>query len=248
MKLDFCPSAAAFVARCQSTAWCFTLVGLLVACTASDEDLADPLEAKAPLEASNGAEADGMLLVFVREFSFDPGVGDISEEGPFVACVREAVLETRPAQSVVSFDDFHQAVFPHLNRRSVPRDPEYISTLHHSPEFRRGMTSLGVRYIVFVGGVVEVEASGGGGCFGGGYGAACFGYWEWDKASHVGASVLDLTRVRATDSIETTATGTAWFAMVGVIPLGLPSKPSAVACRLLGRDIARHLARAEEDL
>lgn len=249
MKFRYCSIGAGVTACWHSKALRFILVGLLAACTASDEDRVNPLAAETSLEPSERVEADGMLLVFVREYSFDSNVDNISEEESFVACIREGVFEARPGQAIVSFDDFHRTVFPNFKRRSVPRNPEFFSALLDSREFRQGMTRLGVRYVAFVGGLVKVEQSGGGGCIAGFAGTAgavaCMGYWEWGKASHLGASVLDLRRAGIAESFESTETGTAWLALVANFPVGVPSKPSDVACRLLGKDIARHLNRVE---
>ena len=213
----------------------------------SSESLNEKSEAKSSVQTAANSQAHGVLLIFVRKFSFDTNVDDIDQEESFVSCVREALIEARPSQRLVTFEDYHQTIFPHLKRRSVPRDPEYIVELRASADFRRGMSSLGIRYIAFVGGVAEIgPASGAGDCFGGYGGAGCFGYWEWKTASHAGASILDLIGERAMGSVEATATGTARLAIVGIIPLGLPSTPRVVACRRLGENIAGYLSRRED--
>jgi hypothetical protein len=58
----------------------------------------------------------------------------------------------------------------------------------------------------------------------------------------MGATILDLKKVRTADGIEARASGKAWFAFVGVVPIGLPSDPSDTACKDLGVQIARFLA------
>jgi hypothetical protein len=237
---------AAVIGRCQQKFLCILLVGFFAACAPYGKDDANRLGKEPPSSTIRNAESDGLLLIFVREFSFDPKVDDIRDEKTFVTCVRDAILEERPHQKLVSFDDFHQTVFPHLTRRSVPRDPEYIAALRDSTEFRRGTASLSLGHMAFIGGVVKVEQSGGGACVGGYGGAGCFGYWEWEKASHAGASILTLEGANTPESIESSATGTAWLAMVGEIPLGLPSQPTDVACQSLGKDILQYLAGLEQ--
>lgn len=236
----------AVISRCRHKFMCILLVGFIAACAPYGKDDANRLGNEQPTTTGKYAESDGLLLIFVREFSFDPKVDDIRDEKTFVTCVRDAILEERPHQKLVSFDNFHQTVFPHLTRRSVPRDPEYIAALTDSAKFRRGTALLGLGHIAFIGGVVKVEQSGGGTCVGGYPGGGCFGYWQWDKASHVAASLLILEDGQTSESIDSSAKGIAWLALIGAIPLGLPSQPTDVSCRSLGKDISQYLAGLEQ--
>jgi hypothetical protein len=184
---------------------------------------------------------DGALFVFVREFSFEHGVDDVKDEQRVLACVQDAVSEEYRQQRVITFDEFSRATFPGMAPESVPRNPEYYATLLESRKFREKTQPLGLRYIVFVGGVTETDSWGGAGCVVSPHGGGCLGYWEWNKASHLGASVLDLKKPAPAKKLEATASGRAWLAVVIVLPIGVPSEPSAAACDKLGTRVARFL-------
>ncbi len=189
---------------------------------------------------------DSLMLVFVREFSFDRRIDDIKAKGRILDCVRDEILRLRPKQPMVSFDQFRRAAFPDLQRESVPQHPKYFGVLTGSAKFREAIAPLDLRYVVFVGGVVETsEPEAWGICVAGPGGAACFAYWQWDKASRMGATVFDLKKAQTADRVQASASGKAWFAIVGVFPIGFPSVPSAVACKDLGGQIARFLASAQ---
>ncbi len=185
---------------------------------------------------------DSLMLVFVREFSFDRRIDDLKAKGRILDCVRGEILRLHPKQRMVSFDQFRRTAFPDLQRESVPQHPKYFGVLTGSAKFREAIAPLDLRYVVFVGGVVETSEPEGGGLCAIGPGAACFAYWEWDSASRMGATVFDLKKAQTADRIEASASGKAWFAIVGVFPIGLPSLTSETSCKDLGVQIARFLA------
>jgi hypothetical protein len=186
------------------------------------------------------APDDGALFVFVREFSFELDIDDVKDEDRVLACVQDAVNEEYRRQRITSFDEFSRTTFPGMALESVPRKPEYYAALIESPEFRKRTRSLGLRYIVFVGGVEKTVSSGDILCGGGIY-PWCFGYSQWEKASHLGASVLDLNKPAPAKKLAATASGTAWLVVVGIVPIGMPSEPGSVACDDLGTQVARFL-------
>ncbi len=185
---------------------------------------------------------DSLMLVFVREFSFERRIDDIKAKGRILDCVRGEILRLRPKQPMVSFDQFRRTAFPDLQRESVPQHPKYFGVLTGSAKFREAIAPLDLRYVVFVGGVVETSEREGGGLCVIGPGGACFVYWEWDSASRMGATVFDLKKAQTADRIEASASGKAWFAIVGVFPIGVPSVTGDTACKDLGVQIARFLA------
>ena len=187
--------------------------------------------------AANG----GMLFVFVREFSFDHTVHDLKDDSWLIACAQDAVMKENPHQRIISFDEFSQTAFPGMATESVPRQPEYYATLLESQRFRERADRLGLRYVVFIGGLNKSVTDSHMYCGGGYGGAACFGMVLWDKETRLAASVLDLQEPAPATRLETTAKGTAWLAIVGIYPIGVPSSPGWEACNTLGTDVARFL-------
>ncbi len=195
-----------------------------------------------PSGPAANVSTDSLMLVFVREFSFERRIDDIKAKGRILDCVRGEILRLRPKQPMVSFDRFRRTAFPDLQRESVPQHPKYFGVLTGSAKFREAIAPLDLRYVVFVGGVVETSEREGAGLCVIGPGGACFAYWEWDSASRMGATVFDLKTAQTADRIEASASGKAWFAIVGVFPIGVPSVTGDTACKDLGVQIARFLA------
>ncbi len=198
--------------------------------------------------SANGAATspdDGIMLVFVRESSFDRDIDDIKAKGRILDCVRGEILRLRPKQRIVSFDEFRRTAFPDLSPESAPRNPKYLSMLLQRTDFRDRIRPFGIRHIAFIGGVTKTVTDGGIACFGAGPGAGCFGLITWDKNSRLGASVLDLNYPRREENLDASASGTSWFAIVGIFPIGLPSDPSYVACKDLGVRISRSISNEQ---
>ena len=188
---------------------------------------------------------DGIMLVFYREFSFEANSDDITNEAQVIECTGETIRRNRPQQHIVSFDEFRRTAFPDLSPESAPRNPKYLSMLLQRTDFRDRIRPLGIRHIAFIGGVTKTVTDGGIGCVGAGPGFGCFGLITWDKNSRLGASVLDLKYSRREENLNASASGTAWLAVVGIFPIGLPSDPSYVACKDLGVRIARSISNEQ---
>ena len=60
----------------------------------------------------------------------------------------------------------------------------------------------------------------------------------------MGAAILDLENMQMSGQIAAVAAGTAWLALVGVFPIGLPADTEQGACRDLGLRIAGFLEGA----
>ncbi len=200
-----------------------------------------------PSEQAVSVPEDSLTLVFVREFSFDRRIDDIKDEARILDCVRDEITGLRPGQQIVSFDRFRRIAFPDLRRESVPRRPDFFAVMLDSAEFYENIAPLGLRYVAFVGGVTETsDPHGEGICVVSPGGGGCFAYWEWDQTSRIGATILDLKKAKTVDRLEARASGKAWFAIVGIFPLGVPSATGAVACRDLGTRIAQFLGNEEK--
>lgn len=158
------------------------------------------------------APRDGIVLIFLREFSFAARVDDIRDESQIIGCMQNAIRETRPDQLVVSFDELRQVAFPHLASESAPRQPQYLSILLDRPEIRNRVRGIGIRHLAFVGGVTETQRPQGGIICDGAHGVGwCFGMITWAKDSRLAAKILDLEGNGDTRALEATGQGTAWL-------------------------------------
>ena len=188
---------------------------------------------------------DGLMLLLIRELGFEQGSEDVKDEA-VLECVRNRMLQVRPSQRDVSFDEFRAVAFPALQRAAAPRRPEYLKMLFDTEAFRQRVAPLGLRYIAFIGGVTETE-QGPSGVYGVGnpYGVL-IAHSSWHKATRLSAMVLDLKTGGKSAPLTSAATGTSWFVLIGVIPLGGASDTVGEACQNLGARLGAFLDEANK--
>jgi len=184
---------------------------------------------------------DGIMLVFYRELSLEADVDDIADETRVIECTGETIRRDRPEQRIVSFDEFRRTAFPDLPPESVPRNPKYLSILLQRTDFQDRIRPLGIRHIAFIGGITKTTEDGGIHCGGMPGAAGCLGLITWDKKSRLGATVLDLKYSQRTENLIASSSGTSWFAVVGMFPIGFPSDTVGRVCQDLGTRLTHYL-------
>ena len=163
-------------------------------------------------------------------------------EDEFGRCVSETIHMTHPGLRIILPDEFRRTVFSYTMPESEARGREYLELLMNQPAIRNRMASLGIRYLISVGGETDRKSWEGGGI--GSY-AGAFGLWWVDRQSRLAASILDLKEARSAGELHATASGRPWFAIIGFIPLGLPAFTEARVCKDLGEALANFLAGAD---
>ena len=182
------------------------------------------------------------MVVFVRKFSYEPGAESTSES--VVKCVENQLHLDRPAQRFVSYEEFSRLAFPDMELQSAPRDPEYLRILFDDPAFRTRIGPLGIRFVIFVGGVTHSNVKSSGGLVGlSPAGGVLIAFVEWNKATELGASVFDLTKRSPVRQANASASGTPWLLIVEFVPIGATSDTEGRACRDLGRRVASDIAQ-----
>jgi hypothetical protein len=181
------------------------------------------------------------MVVFVRKFSYEAGADSTSES--VVNCVENQLRRDRPAQRLVSYEDFSQLAFPGMELQSAPHDPEYLRILFDDPAFRSRIKPLGIRFVIFVGGVTHSQAKASGAVVGSPAGGVLIAYVEWNKATDLGASVFDLTNRNPVRQSNASASGKPWLLIVEFVPMGATSDTEGNACRSLAQRVAADLAQ-----
>ena len=187
------------------------------------------------------APDDAIMLVFYRDLSFAAGVDDIAAEARVIACMGDTIRRNRPHTRIVSFDAFRRVAFPQLSPASAPRNPKYLSMLLQRADVQDRIRPLGIRHVAFIGGVTETTKDGFMIPIYGAIAGGWVGLITWDKKTRLGASVLDLKHSLAEENLDASSSGTSWFAMVGILPIGAPSDTVGAACRDLGMQLTRYL-------
>ncbi len=189
-------------------------------------------------EAQNAA-----TIIFLRKPLYGEAKSISLNEQRIVTCIKNKILEHNSNQNIISFDKVASKLVPDLPKERVPRSPEDFSILLDDKKFYTDISSLGIRHVIFVGGLTtETGEHGYGGCGGGGGGAGCLAVIVWDKETRLSASILDVhLKNSISEKLENTSTGTSWFAVIGVFPIGMPSFSVHNACSKVGNDIGEIL-------
>ncbi len=193
-------------------------------------------------------EAIGFL--FSRQFSLH---GVRIEESEIIGCISEAVRKAHPALRIVSPDEFRRVVFPDLPPEGAPNELEYLVMLLEHPTFKGRVTSLSIRYLIFVSGATEEQLLTGRGQFMGvpGPGVILGAEQSWLRNSQFAASILDLKHHRTAGKVGATASGVAELDMMIIlfppipIPIpvfGKPAPTESTACEELGDAVAKFIA------
>jgi hypothetical protein len=133
-------------------------------------------------------------------------------------------------------DMFVDAFFPWLEPSTAPANADAFTTFLARPGVAARVSSLGVRYIVWVdGGTRKTDGGGSIACGAGPGGAGCLGLGWWEKHSDYEATVWDLRQGLNVGSVSTDVKGTS--VMIGAIaPIPLISPVQRTACdRLAGQ-------------
>ncbi len=194
----------------------------------------------APVSIASGD--DVAMVVFVRKFSYEAGAESTSEG--VVKCVEKQLRFERPAQRLVSYEEFSRLAFPDMEVASAPHDPEYLRILFDDPTFRARIEPLGIRFVIFVGGVTRSTVKSSSGIVGGSpAGGVLIAYVEWNKATELAASVFDLTNRNPVRQANASASGTPWLLVVEFVPMGATSDTEGNACRGLAQRVASDMAQ-----
>jgi hypothetical protein len=136
---------------------------------------------------------------------------------------------------------FVDAFYPWLEPSSAPTDGAGLEKFLSRPGVRERVTSMGVRYIVWVDGATQKVDGGGNitcGIFGGG--AGCFGVAWWQKKSTYEATVWDLDGGIGAGNVSTSVNGFSVFLGFGV-PVPLIAPVQGTACRRLSSQLEAFL-------
>lgn len=235
-------------ALCSGIAGCMTakIEELREAPTQIKSDEAIVLLAKPHLEGT-GTE-DKFLDCLERELvgeAVSAGVANRQRAGKTVD--PRSNLANGPFQ-IYADHQFVDSLYPWLEPSTAPANAQGFTNFLARPGVTDRISTMGVRYIVWVDGVT-LKTDGGGSiaCAAGPGGAGCLGLGWWEKTSDYEATVWDLRDGISAGSLTTDVKGTS--VMIGAIaPIPLIAPVQSTACdRLAGQLKSFLLGTGEEE-
>lgn len=144
-------------------------------------------------------------------------------------------LENRPFQ-IYADDQFVDAFYPWLEPSTAPVSAQNFTTFLGRPGVAERVSSMGVRFIVWIdGATLKTDGGGSIACAVGPGGAGCLGLGWWEKQSDYEATVWDLHNGVNSGTVTTDVKGTS--VMIGAVaPIPIISPVQSTACdRLAGQ-------------
>ncbi len=162
--------------------------------------------------------------------------------------------DTNPRSNVSNkpfqvFADHHfvDAFYPWLEPSTAPVNPQAFTKFLSRPGVADRVSSLGVRFIVWVDGVTQKTDGGGSiACAVGPGGAGCLGLGWWEKQSDYEATVWDLRDGVSSGTVTTDVKGTS--VMIGAVaPIPIISPVQSTACNRLAGQLRSFLVGTDDD-
>lgn len=154
-------------------------------------------------------------------------------------------LANRPFQ-IYADHQFVDAFYPWLEPSTAPINPQSFTTFLARPGVAERVTSMGVRFIVWVDGVTQKTDGGGSiACAVGPGGAGCLGLGWWEKQSDYEATIWDLRNGVSSGTVTTDVKGTS--VMIGAVaPIPIISPVQSTACDRMAGQLKSFLLGGED--
>lgn len=219
----------------SGVAW--PLLAMLAAgCAASGTAPADSSRAGSPKQAITVIRSETFLFDWDKEIR--PVRADLER------CAANAIEKHFPDLRYISREDFTKTAFPNLPSEAAPTDLRYLRLVLESPTIRQRLEPTNLRYIVYVGGHTEIEASHSWVMIGGYMAATAAGFSTWEKDTDVNALVFDLLNPKDTSRSDEHSEGTSWVAGLFPFVIGMPTSSESRACNEIGKQLVNTLAAA----
>jgi len=149
-----------------------------------------------------------------------------STEKKFERCLSSEIHARRPELTIISADEFRQAVFPGIGRDAVPRTAEDYMPLIKEPYFHRYIKLNNLHYTIFL--KVLFQSGPSHWQFAADHGQS-LPLWgiskEWGKVSSIEANILDMYKYVQSGSVRSSSVGRTGFVIPVIIIIPLPPVP-----------------------
>lgn len=184
-------------------------------------------------EAETGIDATESVVVLSRKSR--PSQDETEQE--FVRCISRGMNGGRQKVNVVEEQEFRDATFPWFEPRTAPVNASDLPELIAQPELADRLSSLGLRYLIWVEGDTDrTDSAGSLTCSVTATGAGCFGFLTWEMDAGYEAQVWDVQAGTLAGRISSEAQGTSYMPAV-VVPVPIIARVRASACSSLSQQL-----------
>lgn len=167
---------------------------------------------------------------------------EFETEPALVACIGNRIERGIRGLEVLPAPEFRDAMYPWFEPRTAPLQIEKFGAMLEEPQLRDTLTSMGVRYIVWITGATEqINEAGSLACTFGPGGGGCFGFGTWENESAYEASIWDFNNLTESGRISTDAHGTSYLPAV-IIPIPFIARVQSNACEGMGDQLMAFLS------
>lgn len=163
----------------------------------------------------------------------------------FEDCIIDTLGEVEPDVVMTRQRAIRDALFPLLEPATQPQSESAFVALLGREDVRGRLARLGLRYLIAFAGGTDKEAPGGGIVCGGGFGAGgCFGYSWQNESTRLSAVLWSLDSGTPLRREAARSEGTSAMPAF-ILPVPIPARTKAMACRELGEHIGNAIRQAE---
>lgn len=186
-------------------------------------------------QARTGLAASDSVVVLGRHHK-----GGEAVEAGFVQCVSNHLDGGKVA--IVAEKDFVDALFPWFEPRTAPLDTSELPSIVQRPLLAEKLSSIGVRYVVWVDGSTKrTDSSGTMSCTIATAGIpACFGFLSWENTSAYEAQIWDIREGTQVGKVSSDAVGTSFVPAV-IAPVPFIARVQSSACSSLADELKKFM-------
>jgi len=200
--------------------------------------MADPACAVGPQDSSVPPGGVGLLW-----WPADPADPRYETARSVEECVARVFAHEAPDAQLVQQAKMRDALFPLMEPATQPGSESALVDLLHRPDVRERLSTMGLRYLVIVGGGRQTEPARGLIVCGAGLGGGgCLGYMWQNERTEFHAALWDLSRQALIAHPSAETEGRTVVPAV-VLPIPLYARSLESACTLLGERILEDIRR-----
>lgn len=189
------------------------------------------------------------------EFSFEDVIQTSSEEGvvlltrrdnvesetedKFIDCVKTKLGRGSNSIDLMEEQLFLDNLFPWFEPRVAPLTVDSLPELLGKPGVSEKVSDAGVRYVMWLGGSVEIHD--GGGSLSCDVSIGCFGFTWWENGATYEASIWDLKNLESAGVISADVKGRSYLPAI-VVPIPLIAPTKSTACDELATQLKKQFA------